>query len=168
MKKPSAKKSSAERRARVPNGRRSEHNPKVVGEVIEQLFTYELRKRGVTVCKPVGDSARYDRPIDRGPKFPHDGLGRFVSVQVRGALRKHRRYRCFHVNTVTHTHRRFLMPEDAAVLAAYVASKDAWYFIPVHLFAPKSHVTLYPGLKSNKARFERWRDHWELLTPGSA
>jgi hypothetical protein len=168
MKKPSAKKSSAELRARVPKLRGFNHNPKEVGEAIEALFTYEMKKRGMTIATPEGDSARYDRLVDRGANFPADGLGRHITVQIRGALRQHRRYRCFHVNTVTHTHRRFLMPEDAAVLAAYVACKNVWYFIPVRLFAPRSHVTLYPGIESSNARFEQWLERWELLAPGRA
>ena len=176
MKKHSAKKSTAERRARVPKRGRSDHNPKVVGEVIEQLFTYEFRRRGVTVCKPVGDSARYDRLIDRGPKFPHDGLGRFVTVQVRGVLRPRSGCAAHSVCTrYSRKEQRCLMPEDAAVLAAYAANAKIWYFIPTRTFAPAKYLPIYPeglGLERSghpkNLKYEKWREAWHVLAPGRA
>lgn len=175
MKKSSRKLTAAERRARVPQGCRSDHNPKVVGEAIEALFTYEMKKRGVTISAPVGDSARYDRLIDRGPNFPRDGLGRHITVQVRGALRLRTGRNAHNVSTCSsRKHARCLMPADADVLAAYAAAANIWYFIPVHTFAPARSIPIYPqGFSPPERRghpentkYEKWRDAWHVVAPG--
>src|SRR5205085_7771232 len=112
------------RRKRVPRGAKPANNNKAHGEVIEQQFTWEGLRRGLTLAKPEGDSAQYDRIVDRGPSYPDDGLPRLVTVQVRAVGGKRKDRRGYTVETRVGKSsgrcRRALTSDDADILAAYV------------------------------------------------
>src|SRR5580693_10595961 len=55
----------------------ADNNPKRVGEVIEAAFLAKVCKLRIPVCKPWGDSERYDFVVDWGKGF--------WSVQVKGS-----------------------------------------------------------------------------------
>jgi PD-(D/E)XK endonuclease len=54
----------------------ADNNPKRVGEVIEAAFLAKVCKLRIPICKPWGDSERYDFVVDWGKGF--------WSVQVKG------------------------------------------------------------------------------------
>src|SRR4051794_27576577 len=68
---------------RVPRGAQLANNNKAHGEVIEQQFTWEGMRRGLTLAKPEGDTNQSDPIAARAPNYPKAGLPRLVTVQVR-------------------------------------------------------------------------------------
>jgi hypothetical protein len=157
--------------ARTKGAPKQSNNHKAHGEVIEQQFTWEGMRRGLTIAKPEGDSAQYDRIVDRGANYPTDDLPRLVTVQVRAVSSKRKDRRGYTVETRVKTdkHRRPLTPEDADILAAYVEPCNAWYFIPLREFAPAQSISLYPHLsrvpktKATDGALEKWRNRWDVF-----
>jgi hypothetical protein len=120
------------------------------GEVVELLFLYRAAALGLTVCKPYGDSAKYD--------FLVDASGHFTRVQVRSvSILQHSAYR---ISCGSGAGKKPYTPDDIDLLAAYIVPEDAWYLIPVSAFAPAIGIRLHPG---SRRRFERFRDAWHLL-----
>ena len=116
---------------------------------------WQCLERGLIVSKPFGDSASYDIIVE----CPRDR--RLLKVQVRSVLRKNGRG--YKVDARRGFHRRPLTPADADLLAAYVAPERAWYIIPVRMFAPANHLSLYPQNAGSQGKWERYREAWHLL-----
>ena len=107
------------------------------------------------------------------PKIPQDGIlmndaGTMYRVRVKGTSylaketdRKSYRYKIQPVTGNTHK-----LPIDCAkleVLAAYVEPTDSFYIIPcLELHGVKS-VWLYPHREDSKAKYEQYKEAWELF-----
>jgi hypothetical protein len=55
--------------------------------------------------------------------------------------------------------------EEIDVLAAHVVlpGKDVWYLLPVAAFAGEKSLRFHPDMKSPRARWEEYREAWEVL-----
>ncbi len=137
--------------------------PKRKGEYAESLFLARAIARGFNVCKPWGDSARFDFILEKPGRRP-------LRVQVKSAWKKQRGARYYNVNVAYYvvsagTNRvgRYTARETD-FLVAWVEPEDAWYVIPLEAVRNKS-VMLYPAhdTRRGKPRYERFREAWELL-----
>lgn len=132
--------------------------PKRMGELSEAAFLLKASSQGLGVAKPWGESERYDFIVcgRRG------GMSR---VQVKStACRYGRGYSanscCGGAGKSGYT------AEDIEFLVVHVRPMDAWYVLPVKAFAPVKHLNFYPfcsGTTAKRARWEKYREAWELL-----
>ncbi|MGC2328256.1 MAG: group I intron-associated PD-(D/E)XK endonuclease, partial [Candidatus Sulfotelmatobacter sp.] len=103
--------------------------------------------------KPWGESNSYDFVIGRP--------GRFVGVQVKSTVVESGvGYAC----AVKKNNKAYSRGEFD-FLAAYVIPADAWYIIPASKIEGKESVGLCS--KSNHARYEEYREAWQLLREAS-
>jgi len=133
-------------------------SPKLKGEYVECLFLAKMLSLGYTVCKPWGDSARFDFIIEK-PGHPP------LRVQVKSAWGL--KDRTFRVVTYFRDKRnesawRRYDARDIDLLVAYVEPYDAWYCIPIAEVEART-ICLAPHRERSKGRYERFRDAWELM-----
>lgn len=122
------------------------------GEWIELLFMTRAAKRGFTVSKPHGDSARYDVGIEMS--------GRFKRVQVKGTDSKKRNsYGCSLATDKLKTY----TAKQIDYFAIYLLELDIWYIFPAKRLAGKGSVTVSPHRKENPQA--RYKEAWDLLNP---
>ena len=128
-------------------------DPKARGEWVESVFVARASGHGLAVSKPWGESRSYDFVIGRP--------GRFVGVQVKSTVVESGvGYAC----AVKKNNKAYSRGEFD-FLAAYVIPEDAWYIIPASKIEGKESVGLYS--KSNHARYEEYREAWQLLREAS-
>jgi len=125
--------------------------PKRVGEMIEAAFLAKVCKLRIPVCKPWGDSERYDFVVDWGKGF--------WSVQVKGGVRGELFY-------TAHAGRRgkVFTKEDMDFVVVHIAPEDLWYVVPIEI--AEGATALWFNPRSTRSRFEKYREAWCLLDCG--
>lgn len=125
---------------------------KLRGEWAEMIFMTRAIELGLPISKPWGEMQSYDFVVGR--------TRHFVSVQVKSTIMEvGTGYSC----TVRGGHQPY-PPGSFDFLAAYVVNENAWYIIPEKIICGQDSVMLYP--KSPKAKYEKYREAWNLLDPG--
>jgi hypothetical protein len=122
------------------------------GEWIELLFMTRAAKRGFTVSKPHGDSARYDVGIEMS--------GRFKRVQVKGT--DSRVGNCYDCTLATDKLKTYTV-KQIDYFAIYLLEEDIWYIFPAKRLAGKGSVKVNPQRKENPQA--RYKEAWDLLNP---
>ena len=109
--------------------------PKRRGEIAEAAFLHKAASLGFSVAKPWGDSDRYDFIVETG--------GRFWRVQVKSAhtstVRGHTFVGCGCVRKNRYTAR------DIDFIVGYVVPADAWYVIPIVMYADRTAIKVFPS-----------------------
>jgi PD-(D/E)XK endonuclease len=124
-------------------------DPKLRGEWVESVFVARVSEQELAVSKPWGDSKSFDFVVGRS--------GRFVSVQVKSTtVATHGGYMC----TVKKNNQRYARG-SFDFLAAYVIPEDVWYIVPARKFTGR--VTLILCSQSGGAKYEEYRERWDLL-----
>jgi hypothetical protein len=116
---------------------------------VEAAFLAKASRIRIPVCKPWGDSERYDFVVDWGKGF--------WRVQVKGA--SHRdglRYQA----GVGGNGKPFTK-DDMDFVVAHVVPLDVWYVVPIEKAEGLMNLWLSPG--STRSRFEKYREAWCLL-----
>jgi PD-(D/E)XK endonuclease len=122
---------------------------KLRGEWAEMRFMVRAAEHGLHVSKPWGEMQSYD--------FIVGSPNCFVSVQVKSTTAElDNGYVC----TVRGAHKSYAAG-SFDFLAAYVVFEDVWYIIPGEEIQGKGCLTLYPN--SKKAKYEKYREAWDLL-----
>jgi PD-(D/E)XK endonuclease len=130
-------------------------NCKRRGEWAELQFLATAAKHGLQVCKPLGDSARYDAVVEN--------QGAFVRVQVKSTTcRKPPGYYICGVrpSLASAPYKR----GEFDFLACYVIPEDLWYIIPAKVVLSgvnKSAILLFTA--SPASRYAPYKEAWELL-----
>ena len=127
----------------------AEDNSKRCGEAIEAAFLAKVCKLRIPVCKPWGDSERYDFVVDWGTGF--------WSVQVKGSSSldgTSYRVRAGAAGKV-------FTKDDMDFVVGHVVPEDAWYVVPIEI--AEGLTTLWFNPRSTRARFEKYREAWCLL-----
>jgi hypothetical protein len=141
----------------------SSHYSKRKGLMAELIFVAKAISMGFAVLKPYGDHEPYDLVVE--------GNGRLFRIQVKSvyttarwgysviAVRRHPRQPVFRYS-----------PQEIDFIAAYVVPHDAWYIVPLFEVASCTQIHLYPegAKRSGGARFEKYREAWDLLRLGAA
>jgi hypothetical protein len=137
------------------------HNTKRTGERSEAAFLYQATQRNFGICKPWGDSERYDFILDNRPK-PNVHLFR-VQVKCTDSLRAGA-----YETRATYTTgkgRAVYTKRDIDFLAAHVIELNIWYILPVEICTPQPMLRFYPHRKARQMRLEPYREAWHLLDP---
>ncbi len=133
------------------------------GEWVELLFMAAASLHGYHVLKPWGESFEYDVAIEHG--------GGLTRVQVKSSsVRNGAGYVCQFLRN--HETESPYGLKEVDIFAAYVIPVATWYLIPAAVIlkpTPKSGLTFYPiaSLRSDRCRYERFREAWGLLGKGS-
>ncbi len=127
-------------------------NGKNRGLWAETAFAAKAMGMGLNVCKPMGDNDPFD--------FAVFNIRHAVSrVQVKsvwahwngryfaGGLRK-QRYK----------------PSEVDFIVVVLPAVDAWYIIPIDAMKNVRVLSFSPHRPKSRARFEKYRDAWHLLT----
>ena len=127
----------------------ADDNTKRVGEMIEAAFLAKVCKLRIPVCKPWGDSERYDFVVEWGKGF--------WSVQVKGGSRGKGsiyRARAGRLGKV-------FTKDDMDFVVVHIVPEDLWYVVPIEI--AEGLTTLWFNPRSTRARFEKYREAWCLL-----
>jgi len=127
-------------------------HPKRMGEAVEVYFMYRATCLGLTLSKPLGDSAPYD--------IISEHAGRLARVQIKSSNVLDQGRYC--VKASYGGRLRAYTPGQIDFLAAYVGPEDAWYIIPIRALRRRIAIHLYPHA-TGVGQFERYREAWPLL-----
>ncbi|MFY9912224.1 MAG: group I intron-associated PD-(D/E)XK endonuclease [Candidatus Sulfotelmatobacter sp.] len=136
-------------------------NTKRTGERSEAAFLYQASQRRFAICKPWGDSERYDFILDNRPQ-PEVHLFR-IQVKCTDAIRA-----AAYETRATYSVGRRHVPytkRDIDFIAAHVVPLNVWYIIPVEICTPQPMLRFYPHRQAEKMRLEIYREAWHQLDP---
>lgn len=116
---------------------------------------------GFSIALPWGDSERYDFVVWANGAA---GGARMLRVQVKGTGRLYRRgYEVQPVRSTRGRGKRRYSAREIDVVAAHVQPVDAWYLMPIREIGRARSLRLYPDIECAAARWEKWRERWEVL-----
>jgi hypothetical protein len=130
---------------------------KRAGEISEAVFLHKAISLGLEVVKPWGDSERYDFIVDSGRRLWR------VQVKCTAALRAGG-YHIQPIHFVYGKSKVVYTAEDIDVLAGHVVPLNVWYLVPVEALAQGTSLRLYPEGGCKRARFEKYREAWDLFS----
>src|SRR5450755_3485378 len=136
-------------------------NTKRIGELAEAALLHKAVGLGFRVTKPWGDSERYDFVLDSGRRLWRVQI-KCTAVGRAGGYHIQPIHFVYGKNKVVYT------ADDIDVLAAQVVPLDVWYLVPVGALAAGRSLRLYPDDGCKAARFEKYREGWELFRGESA
>jgi hypothetical protein len=117
------------------------------GEAAEAAFMAKAANLGFGICKPWGDSERYDFILDSGE--------RFWRVQVKSTeCHSESRYR---VKAAGSSAR--YTADEIDFLVAYIVPEDLWYVVPVSIAAAHQVLHFYPA-NGEHSLLEKYREAW--------
>ena len=129
---------------------------KRIGEVSEVALALKARTMGFMVAKPWGDSELYDFILGWGK--------RLWRVQLKCTLVIHSRaYEIQPIHSVYGKGKRAYSSREIDALVVHIPPCDAWYVLPVEDFVGSKCLRFYPDIECKAARWERYREAWDLL-----
>ena len=131
-------------------------NTKRTGELAEAAFLHKAVGLGFRVTKPWGDSERYDFVLDSGTRLWRVQI-KCTAVERAGGYHIQPIHFVYGKNKVVYT------GDEIDVLAAHVVPLDVWYVVPVGALAAGTSLRLYPNDGCKAARFEKYREAWNLF-----
>jgi hypothetical protein len=129
---------------------------KRIGEVSEVALALKARTMGFMVAKPWGDSELYDLVPGWGKRLWRVQLKCTLVIRSRG----------YEVQPIHNVYGKGKMAYGAGeidALVVHILPCDAWYVIPVQDFAGSKCLRFYPDIECKAARWERYREAWDLL-----
>ena len=145
----------------TPGNDAGPRNSKRTGELSEAAFLHKAVGLGFRVTKPWGDSERYDFVLDSGKRLWRVQI-KCTAVERAGGYHIQPIHFVYGKNKVVYT------AEDIDVLAAHIVPLDVWYVVPVAALAQGKSLRLYPDDGCKTARFEKYREGWDLFRGGEA
>jgi hypothetical protein len=127
----------------------------------EAAFLHKAMGLGFKVTKPWGDSERYDFVLDSGARLWRVQIKCTAVVRAGG-------YHIKPSHGVYRASKQMYTAEDIDVLAAHVVPLDVWYVVPVGVLGPGMSLRLYPAGGCGRARFEEYREGWDLFRGSGA
>jgi hypothetical protein len=128
-------------------------NPKQRGEWAEAQFMAKAAGHGLAVCKPWGESSRYDFVVEteRG----------FLRLQVKSTIRRRGRgYLCL-------VQPRPSIPQYTGLefdfVALYIIPEDVWYIIPSRTALTRATRTIFLSPSVSGHKYELYKEAWHLL-----
>jgi hypothetical protein len=155
---------------------RRKRNPKRMGEMSQAVFLVKAQRLGFALAVPWGDSEKCDFIV-----WEREG-GRLLRVQVKATGRLHGGgYDVQPVYATRGEGKKTYTAAQIDVLAAHVVLEgrgedagsevaaeesrqdEVWYLLPVRAIAGVKSLRFFPGLKSRRPRWERYREAWEWM-----
>jgi hypothetical protein len=140
----------------VPLNDAGTRNSKRTGEVSEAAFLHKAVGLGFRVTKPWGDSERYDFVLDSGRRLWRVQIKCTASERAGG-------YHIQPIHFVYGKNKVVYTADDIDVLAAHIVPLDVWYVVPVGALAQGTSLRLYPDDACKAARFEKYREAWQVF-----
>jgi len=164
---------------------RRERTTKRRGELAELVFQLIATRMGFAVCKPYGDSERYDFVLDARQSYCHSERRRSLAkqaivageepafprslpllwrVQVKASTQLLNGL--YRINAHRRLGRRAVpyRPGEIDFIAAYIIPEDTWYIIPLH--AVRGTSLLFRRKKDRRpGLYDQYREAWHLLRP---
>jgi len=131
-------------------------NSKRTGELLEAAFLHKAVGLGFRVTKPWGDSERYDFVLDSGRRLWRVQI-KCTATERAGGYHIQPIHFVYGKNKVVYT------ADDIDVLAAHIVPLDVWYVLPVGALAQGTSLRLYPDDGCKAARFEKYREAWQVF-----
>jgi len=131
-------------------------NTKRTGELSEAAFLLKAESLGFRVAKPWGDSEPYDFILDSGPHLWRVQLKCTQVIRARG-YDIQPTYAIYGKGKVAYT------ADEIDVLVAHIVPINTWYVLPVDDFAPSKSLRFYPDIECKRARWEKYREAWDLM-----
>lgn len=131
-------------------------NTKRTGELSEAAFLHKAVGLGFRVTKPWGDSERYDFVLDSGQRLWRVQIKCTAVVRAGG-------YHIQPIHFVYGKNKVVYTGDDIDVLAAHIVPVDTWYVVPVAVLAACTSLRLYPDDSCKSARFEKYREAWNVF-----
>jgi PD-(D/E)XK endonuclease len=131
------------------------------GDLAELTFVPKTASLGITASKPYGDRRPYDFLVECGQ--------RLLRVQVKSVFTIGRGERRFGFPIAVSQHRlsgrATYTADEIDFIAAFVASHDAWYVIPVDALSTRKFIRVYPAGKKrvDAGLYEHCREAWHLM-----
>jgi PD-(D/E)XK endonuclease len=132
---------------------------KRIGEVSEVALALKARTMGFMVAKPWGDSELYD--------FVLGWKDRLWRVQLKCTLViRSRAYEVQAIHSVYGKGKRAYRAGEIGALVVHIPPCDAWYVLRVGDFAGSKNLRFYPDIECKAARWEKYREAWNLSQGG--
>jgi len=131
-------------------------NTKRSGELSEAAFLLKAQSLGFHVAKPWGDSESYDFILDSGQHLWRVQLKSTQVLRARG-------YDIQPASVSYGKGKVAYTADDIDVLVAHIVPANTWYVLPVEVFAPRKSLRFYPDIACKCARWETYREAWDLL-----
>lgn len=132
-------------------------HPKRRGEWAEAQFLSRAASLGLTVCKPWGDSARFDFIVAQASGW--------LRVQVKSTICVKKNGRSYACNLSPRKYHYRLGEFD--FLAVYIIPEGIWYIIPAELVCCRSQNLLLTPRRST-SKYYKYLEAWHLLGANSA
>jgi len=136
-------------------------NTKRDGELAESAFLHKALEMGLKVCKPFGDSERYDFIVDNGRKLWR------IQVRSTRTLRHGKLYSvatCFTIHDAKGPAQQVpYTDEEVDFLAVQIVPEKTWYLIPVAALRGRLRLNFYSKLRRKQGPEEEYREAWGPL-----
>ena len=129
---------------------------KRTGEVSELALALKARTMGFMVAKPWGDSELYDLLLGWGRRLWRVQLKCTRVIRSRG-------YEVQPIHSVYGKGKMAYGAREIDALVVHIPPCDAWYVLPVKDFAGSKCLRFYPDIECKGARWEKYREAWDLL-----
>jgi hypothetical protein len=149
----------ARSRRKLRSARERERNTKRLGELVEIKFAHVAMSKDFAVCKPYGDSERYDTLLDSREPNIMPKLSRVqikCSTQLCGGFYRVNAHRRIHGRAVPYK------PTEIDFIAAYIIPEDTWYIIPIAAVRGTS-LLFRPKGSRKRGLYDQYREAWHLL-----
>lgn len=135
---------------------------KEAGVVWEYKFFSRVLDLGHKLYIPAGDNLATDCVIAKR------GDGGLVRVQVKGTTRINKKLSGLpRYQIIAGSGSKSKTPIDCSevdLLSVYIAPEDTWYLIPCPALNGKKSLWFYPNSADSKARFEQYKEAWDILS----
>jgi PD-(D/E)XK endonuclease len=125
-------------------------NNKRRGEAAEAAFLAKACSLRLAVCKPWGDSERYDLVVDHGKGF--------WRVQVKSTSS----YNQSKYRVKSGDSERPFAREDMDFVVAHIVPENVWYVVPIEVAEGRDDLCFNP-YASGRSRYEQYQEAWCLL-----
>ena len=122
-------------------------------------FTHKALNLEFAVCRPHGDSERYDAIVDSREPNIMPKLSRVqvkCSTQMCDGLYRTNAHRRIHGRAVPYK------PTEIDFIAAYIIPEDTWYIIPIRAVRGTS-LLFRPKRSPKRSLYHDYREAWHLL-----
>jgi hypothetical protein len=104
---------------------------------------------GLVVSEPRGDSAPYDRIVERNNKLYK------VQIKMRSSHGKAKLKN--YIVTVSRADGQPYTREEVDVVAIHLRNENLWYFIPIQFVSKKMRIN------PNKDKFDKYKYNWNVF-----
>lgn len=119
------------------------------GETAECYFDYLAMVQGMVVSEPRGDSAPYDRIVERD--------GKLFKVQIKMRSSHDSKVLKNYMVSVTKSDGSAYKPSEVDIVAVHLRTENLWYFIPLKQIKKKFR------LNPIKDKFDKYKNNWNAF-----